>query len=61
MADLKLNNQLDLLIDQKIEGDNDGIEAIWEIESCPDLSHGKEKACPEPDYNCLNTSFPGLN
>ena len=33
---------------------------IWEVDSCPDLQHGKEKCCPgEPED--LNMSFPGLN
>ncbi len=60
-ADLKLNNKLDLLIEQKVDDVNDGIDDLWEVLSCPDLAHGKEKVSPEPDYDCLNTSFPGLN
>ena len=30
-ADLKLNNQMDLLIEQKIEDANEGIDVFWEV------------------------------
>lgn len=63
LADLNLNNQLDLLIDEKVEREgvlDEDDEMIWECESCPDLYHGKEKVSPgEDDY--LNMSFPGIN
>ena len=67
-ADLKLNNGLDVIIDADIktravktidfnEGHDD---MIWEVDSCPDLFHGKEKVSPgEPED--LNLSWPGLN
>ena len=62
LADLKLNNELDELIDERVE--RDGIvreeELIWECESCPDLAHGKEQWGAH-DEDELNLSFPGLN
>lgn len=58
-ADLNLNNQLDLLIDQRVQYDVANVQ--WEADSCPDLSHDKDKFAPDDDWNGLNTSFPGMN
>ena len=60
-AELKLNNQLDQIIEQRMAGDIRNRN--WENESCPDLHHGEEKCMPNKDWNkdALNASFPGLN
>ena len=59
-ADLKLNNDMDYLIDKRIQEDA-ADNVIWEKESCPDLQHGQDEMMPEDDWNDLNQSFPGLN
>ena len=65
-ADIKLNNGLDVLIDNEIKAANamtieeQDDDMIWVVDSCPDLYHGKDKVSPgEPED--LNMSFPGLN
>lgn len=66
LADINLNMELDYIIEDEINAnaaktiEKDYNDMIWEVDSCPDMYHGKEKVSPgEPDP--MNMSWPGLN